>query len=166
MWEICGNPFPTNFIKAYIKNSVLMRVFDISCTFVGMWVMWEYKKVFEKIFMYFLKKYLKKISHISTSSLTVGEIIQKPDRIQIIVLSADLPHHCIYGFLYVGSLYIQTDLNTRICTQSYLHIWLSESRMSHFGGLFCIRCRNQPVIIKTSLRAFCEVTEHFQISIV
>lgn len=46
MWEICGSPFPTNYFKPYIENSVLMRVFNILYIFVGMWVMWEYKKVF------------------------------------------------------------------------------------------------------------------------
>lgn len=77
--------------------------------------MWEYKKVFQKIYMYFVKYFLKKIPHISTSFLTVGKIIQKPDRIQIFVLSADRSHHCTHGFLYGGSLYMQTDLNTRTC---------------------------------------------------
>lgn len=48
MWEICGSPFPTNFIKAYIRNSVLMRVFDVLYLFVGMWECGSIKKYFKK----------------------------------------------------------------------------------------------------------------------
>ena len=77
--------------------------------------MWEYKKVFEKIYMYFVKYFLKKISHISTSSLTVGEIIQKSDRIQIIVLSADRSHHCMYGYVYGSSLYVDRSKYKNLC---------------------------------------------------
>ena len=55
-----GSPFPTNYLKPYIENGVMMRVSDVLYTFVGMWECGSIKKYFKKIYI-FVKSFCKKI---------------------------------------------------------------------------------------------------------
>lgn len=52
-----GNLFPTNFLKNYIKNGVIMRISDIFYIFVAMWLYGSIKKYFKKT-LYNIKTFL------------------------------------------------------------------------------------------------------------
>ena len=55
-----GNPFPTNSVNSYIRNSALMGISGILYIFVGMWECGSIKKYFKQIYV-FVKTFCKKI---------------------------------------------------------------------------------------------------------
>ena len=75
-----GNPFPTNSVNSYIRNSALMGISGILYIFVGMWECGSIKKYFKQIYV-FVKTFCKKISHISTTTSLYGKSYRNQARV-------------------------------------------------------------------------------------
>ena len=71
-----GNPFPTNSVNSYIRNSALMGISGILYIFVGKWECGSIKKYFKKSICICKNFFVKKSPHFH-NHFSVWKILQK-----------------------------------------------------------------------------------------
>jgi len=135
-----GNLFPTNYFKPYIGNSVLMGIFDILYTFVGMWECGSIKKYIKNLYIFckilFEENFPHFHNHISVKNIQTSLSVTTDSKNKYhFTLSCSV----VFFTVVFTNNYIQIRIGILVCRSGKLY---SRFKIPMHGNPYVIRLRD------------------------